>query len=264
MDSLIFANLMMNDERLEKYITLIKNVNMAIGRGSEFTNTIDKEIAEIVKEISQEKDNCSEKSSPKNRNMFQDELKLGFRMFESMFRNVYQENNRDRGYDSQAKSSWIGSISISNTPLQFIYEYNKCNIYAKIIMCISKYSFGTLNARNDAYCNMFRDENKSIENAQKLARFCKKSTNKKDWYKFIFWSLMILTVDKTDATEHLSLVCDFAAIFHITEDEFEDILRIVKIIYSRKEPHDFITENVPNIFENILKKTNRRTSTYGK
>ena len=36
---------------------------------------------------------------------------------------------------------------------------------------------------------------------------------------------MILTVDKEDAENHLALICDFAKMLRITEDEFEDIAK---------------------------------------
>ena len=39
---------------------------------------------------------------------------------------------------------------------------------------------------------------------------------------------MILTVDKTDAEDHLALICDFAKMLRITEDEFEDIIQTIK------------------------------------
>lgn len=233
----------MIDERLTNYIALIKNINIITGRGAEFTNTIDKEITEIMRENSQKEDYFSKQPFFKNRRTL---TYLGFL-------NAYEENSRDRDCGFSEKPSWVGSMSIFKTPLQFIYEYNKCNIYAKIIMCISKYSFDNLHERNNAYTNLFHGSGRDIENAKELVRFCRFSKN--DKYKIIFWSLMILTVDKTDVEEHLSLICDYAKMLCITDNEFKDILEIIKIIYNKKEIGSFHTNNIPNCFKNILKLT---------
>ncbi len=238
----------MIDERLTNYIALIKNINIITGRGAEFTNTIDKEIVEIISENSQKEDYDSEKSFSENRST------LGY--LDNPFagiRSVIGENIRDIGRVFSEKPSWVGSMSIFKTPLQFIYEYDKCNVDAKIIMCMSKYSFDNLHERNNAYTNLFRGSDRDIENAEELVRFCRFSGN--DKYKFIFWSLMILTVDKTDVEEHLSLICDYAKMLCITDNEFKDILEIIKIIYNKKETNSSYTNNISNCFKNMLKLT---------
>lgn len=79
------------------------------------------------------------------------------------------------------------------------------------------------------------------------------STTSSRAYQFIFWALMILTVDKTNAEEHLSLICDFARMLHITDDELEDIVYVIKkIFYMAPEKYNFKSENVPSIFSAVL------------
>ena len=40
-------------------------------------------------------------------------------------------------------------------------------------------------------------------------QMCRNTENATEGYKFIFWALMILTVDKEDAENHLALICGF-------------------------------------------------------
>lgn len=58
---------------------------------------------------------------------------------------------------------------------------------------------------------------------------------------------------KTDAEEHLALICDFAKMFGITEDEFEDIIQVIKIVYNGgTTEYEFKSDNVQRIFESLF------------
>ena len=64
---------------------------------------------------------------------------------------------------------------------------------------------------------------------------------------------MILTVDKTDAEEHLALICDFAKMLRITEDEFEDIIQTVKIVYNEvATEYVFKSESIPSVLGSLF------------
>lgn len=72
-------------------------------------------------------------------------------------------------------------------------------------------------------------------------------------YRFIFWALLVLTVDKNKAQEYLSLICDFAKMLKITNDEFEDIIHVIKCVYNVEDKnYAFKTETIPNIFDGVL------------
>lgn len=84
-------------------------------------------------------------------------------------------------------------------------------------------------------------------------QLCRTTANSTEGYKFIFWALMILTVDKADAEEHLALICDFAKMLGITEDEFEDIIQTVKIIYNEvTTEYVFKSENIPSVLGSLF------------
>ena len=139
-----------------------------------------------------------------------------------------------------------------NTALALIYDYDKCNDYAKIIMDKSTL---LLNSSDNVYTDLwirdyptyeeFKDTKRRIEAAKKLVQLCRTTENSTEGYKFIFWALMILTVDKTGAEEHLALICDFAKMLKITEDEFEDIIQTVKVVYNEvTTEYTFKSENI--------------------
>ena len=141
----------------------------------------------------------------------------------------------------------------ANTALALIYDYEKCNEYAKVIMDKSTLLFNTSDdVINDYWKEVyptydeFKDAKRRIEASKKLVQLCRNTINATEGYKFIFWALMILTVDKTDAEEHLALICDFAKMLRITEDEFEDIIQTIKIVYNEVTTEYFFkSENIP-------------------
>lgn len=152
--------------------------------------------------------------------------------------------------------------STGNTALALIYDYDKCNEYAKVIMNKSELVLDDLDEINIVFdywmevyptFEKFKDPKRKIEASKKLVQLCRNELNATEGYKFIFWALMILTVDKTDAEEHLALICDFAKMLRITEDEFEDIIQIIKIIYNEvTSEYLFKSENIPSIFGSLL------------
>lgn len=147
----------------------------------------------------------------------------------------------------------VGS-STGNTALALIYDYEKCNEYAKVIMDKSTLLFNTSDDVINDYWKKayptydeFKDAKRRIEASKKLVQLCRDTINATEGYKFIFWALMILTVDKTDAEEHLALICDFAKMLRITEDEFEDIIQTIKIVYHEvTTEYVFKSENIPS------------------
>lgn len=204
----------MDDVRLANFIILVKNINKAIGQGVVFADEINEDMRDIIGTTEDE-----ETDSPFTRD----------------FHETAREMRRDL--------TWGGG---SATPLQRIYNYDECNIYAKTIMEISKYSFDNL---NNAAGGLFdADEG----NLREFVQFCRKSENVIDGYKFIFWALMILTVDKRDAEKRLSLICDYTKMLNITDDEFEDIIRIIKFIYNQDKLKKFKSETIPIVFERLF------------
>lgn len=144
-----------------------------------------------------------------------------------------------------------------NTALALIYDYETCNEYAKVIMDKSMlYSSvlpGYLWREKYPTYDSFGSIKGKIDAAKEFVQSCRKSDNTMEGYKFIFWALMVLTVDQSDAEEHLSLICDLANMLHITDDEFEDIIQVVKIVCNGSvSEYKFKSEKVSKIFNGVL------------
>ena len=150
--------------------------------------------------------------------------------------------------------------SAGNTALALIYDYDKCNDYAKVIMDKSTLF---LNSSDDLATDLWKrdyptyeeikEAKRTIEAAKKFVQLCRTTANSTEGYKFIFWALMILTVDKEDAENHLALICDFAKMLRITEDEFEDIIQTVRIVYNElTTEYTFKSENIPSVLGSLF------------
>lgn len=156
-------------------------------------------------------------------------------------------------------------INKQNIALGLAFDYDICNEYAKIIIDktdINNIEIGGLdkNRWQKEYSDItiFKNIEKKISAAKSFIIYCKESENKWMRYKFIFWSLLVLTVDKNRAEEHLSLICDFAKLLNITNDEFEDIIYVIKNIYNEGDgKYIFKTELIPGIFNAILNLENK-------
>ena len=153
----------------------------------------------------------------------------------------------------------FSSGSAKNTALALIFEYNKCNEYARAIMDKSTLWINTSSNYEDVWrkrypsYGSFGDVKGKIIAARDFVKYCRQSNNVSEGYKFIFWALMILTVDKSNAEEYLSLICDFAQMLNISDVEFEDIIKTVKVIYNEVErDYVFKSEMIPSIFGSLI------------
>ena len=175
--------------------------------------------------------------------------------FETLIEDIGSAINKSR----RITGLW-GLRSGNNTALALIFEYNKCNEYAKAIMDKSTLS---LNTSSDNYEDVWRNRYPSYESfsdakdkitaAKDFVKYCRQSYNVTEGYKFIFWALLVLSVDKSEAEEHLSLICDFAQMLHISDAEFEDVIQTVKIIYNKVETeYIFKSENIPSILGSLF------------
>ena len=179
-----------------------------------------------------------------------DEIKL--LKFETMIEDI------DRKFHPDRESNGM------NVALALIFDYDNCNEYAKKIFENTNLEIITYTSEkkiqniekfyilfydrgkwNDQYSdiNLFNNIKTRLEAAKSFIKYrtiedaadkYSVGDNLKESYRFIFWSLFILTVDKTNAEEYLSTICDFAKMFKITNEEFKSIIDLIKCIYNRK------------------------------
>ena len=155
--------------------------------------------------------------------------------------------------DSNIRFPW-GRSKGNNIALALIYDYEKCNEYAKVIMDKSSLGILELDRWKEDYptYDEFKDPKRRIEASKRLVQLCRFYEKACEEYRFIFWALMILAVEKTDAEEHLALICDFAKMLGITEDEFDDIIQGIEIVCNEVTTECvFISEDPPYILKDL-------------
>lgn len=158
-----------------------------------------------------------------------------------------------------SKFSWTFAKNFVNVALALIFDYESCNEYAKKIIEKSELYISSTKKLptlpwQEQYPNIasLGDAKTKINAAKLLVQYCRDPQNASERYKFIFWSLMILTVDKNNAEEHLSLICDFAKMLRITNEEFEDIIYAIKCVYNEADKeYTFKSETIPEVLGGI-------------
>lgn len=139
----------------------------------------------------------------------------------------------------------------STSALALIFDYDTANDYGKTIMNHPRLH---LSGWTSVYGESdFKEKKIQINAAKDLVRLCRLNENREEAYKFIFWALMILAVDKSDYDEHLSLICDFARMFKITDDEMDDIVQVIKFVFHETNDNSIIkTDSVKKVFEHVF------------
>lgn len=181
------------------------------------------------------------------------------------FETMIKEVSNNLGSCSVVNSSGIFSrmpISLclatkSNAMLSLIFQYNKMSDYAKIVIShsvCSEISDGTWAARYRENDYDYFIDHKNRLNAAKSFISSYSSGESRVKYEFVFWNLMVLAVDKTDFEEKMSLICDFARMLKVTDDEVEDIIQVIKIIFREinAEESTFKTDNIPDMFGKVI------------
>ncbi len=144
--------------------------------------------------------------------------------------------------------------------LLFIFDYDKLNKFAQIIMekcpINTEWSEKQWRENSHAVVSSYRDIKDSISKIKEFVKECREYGFKTE-YSFIFWSLMILAVDKTEEDKHISLICNFAKMLDITDKEIQDMIHIVKLIFNKVDSdYEFQSDTVVEIFGSVLTKYN--------
>lgn len=145
-----------------------------------------------------------------------------------------------------------------NESMMLIYDYEKLNEYGKIILENSKvplFEYSRYLWTGDYSVENLKDSKIKIKATKELIRLCTENCNKnrKNAYNFIFWAMMVLTVDKTDKEEKLSLICDFARMLKISDEEMIDIVQVIKVLYhEEQEEFEFKSQTVPSYFSKVF------------
>lgn len=159
----------------------------------------------------------------------------------------------------QAESGWQGcGVPFRNYYMMLIFDYQELNKYGKIIFENSRVNTQAWSTFIENHFFRGNSSLPSFEMAEKSRREFDEGWKEiveraideigADWcqsVQFIFWALMILAVDKNNYEEKLSLICDFARMFKLSDDEVLDIVKVIKKIFLIEEDLIFVTESIP-------------------
>lgn len=175
--------------------------------------------------------------------------------FKMIIRDIWEDTGKRSLTNclGQINGGWYTAL------LAIIYDYDKLNAYGKIIMeqvCeLDRSEFG-----DDGFSHRveFVEKCKAVEYRMKAAKALVKDLNEGDYKEynkllFIFWSLMILAVDDADKEEHLSLVCDFAKMLKVGDEEIMDIVQIIRAVF-HEENTGIQTRGVQLCFSEVIKR----------
>ena len=124
------------------------------------------------------------------------------------------------------------------------------NPYIKSI--IENSSLSRVNEWNIKYKQYnFNDRHLRMDAAKELIQYCRQ--NKEDAYCYVFWLLLVVAIDKFDFDKRLSFICDISQLVRIKEDEFEDLIHVVKYVCMvPDEGYEYKTETVKKLFSGVL------------
>lgn len=165
---------------------------------------------------------------------------------------VYNSNRRK--YSAWDDLTWTG--------LALIYDYNKLNEYGKRIIDLPDLPGHCGGAdyyeERESLLDDYDDEAFKVRKAKEFVdkfqhrAFSLLGKDLGPGYTFMFWALMILSVDDTDREERLSSICDLAKIWQISDEEMMDIVHVIRIVYYREEAK-FQNMSVMQRFAKLLK-----------
>ena len=68
----------------------------------------------------------------------------------------------------------------------------------------------------------------------------------------MLFALLLLSLDDTDKEKHLSIICDFARMLQVTDEEMIDLVNVVKYVFQDDTYEVPMNENVASNIYNVL------------
>lgn len=128
--------------------------------------------------------------------------------------------------------------------LRLVFDYDKLNDYGKIIVSDAVFQLPNSSGYKLGYdITTLENKPEALINRKTLVKdwinYCRGQQGIPDHmeeaFYFILFALLVVSVDKTDKEEKLSIICDFARMFLITDDEIKDMVEIIKILLGKND-----------------------------
>lgn len=152
---------------------------------------------------------------------------------------------------------FVGSLKANNAPKIRERRVNESDAhksvfgtFAPIVPIMPRFDFLVANTAQAGDLKSKVKESKQMITEFRVNR--DEETFKTGGYIFLFWSLMILTVDESQQ-DKLPLICDFARMMNITDEEMMDLVNVIRYIYHKGQASAVKSDNVKAVFEDVLK-----------
>lgn len=132
-----------------------------------------------------------------------------------------------------------------NIALALLFDYDELNDYAKIIVDKTQAFF--LKNKEDNYkldkkltIGKYEipetfDEYKRKGFIEELLLLKENEHNEPEFFRLIFWALMIMTVDKKTAAKKLQDICEYSKLFGISEKNMIFMFKTVNVVLGNKK-----------------------------
>ena len=135
-------------------------------------------------------------------------------------------------------------------PLFLIYEYGNANAYRQAILKEAKIELPEWFKYTE---NDMGDIKIKMRAMREFIEEFRKEENREESWKFIFWSLFAMAVDKSDYDEKAAVVADFACMLKIDENTLQDIISVIKVVCGEENSNvEFKTDEIRNAFANVV------------
>lgn len=171
--------------------------------------------------------------------------------FETMIREIDEALTSDDGIFEERDGN--------NLALRLIFDYPKLNEFGKQIIKITNCK--VICEKNyitpwEVRYSKITEENR-VAAAKAYILLANEAENRDEALKFIFWSLMMLTVGiGKNKEEKLDLVCDFVRMLKISDNDVKDLINIIGGIYHKKDRIVLASRWVIRVFGEVLKRLN--------
>ena len=126
--------------------------------------------------------------------------------------------------------------------LRLIFDYDKLNDYGKVIIENTEVELGGSYTWWSDFKKMDNNSEQPLERkviTEKWVEHCREISFGRSYhveaFYFILSALLVVTVDENDKEKNLSMVCDFARMLRITDDEVKDMIELIKVIYGQDD-----------------------------
>lgn len=151
-----------------------------------------------------------------------------------------------------------------NIALVLLFDYDELNDYAKIIVDKTQAFF--LNSGSSDYKLNKRltigkyeipktfDEYKRKGFIEELLLLKENEHNEPEFFRLIFWALMIMAVDKKTAAKKLQDICEYAKLFGFDEKNVLFIFKMINVVLGNKKAKKYNVDMIARMmFDNDFK-----------